>query len=447
MGRRTHTRQLILYMNGDLVGTWRLTPKGEELQYANSWLESPRRRPISLKFPLTPDAELYSGIQVHDYFENLLPDTKAIRERLAQRFKTGSISAFPLLAELGRDCVGALQIVPEGTEPPDVEKVLAVPLSDTEIAKLLRETVTVSDRFGSEYQDDDFRISIAGAQEKTALLWYENKWCRPLGATPTTHILKLPLGLVGNMQADMTNSVENEWLCSKILAAYGLPVAQCEIQTFEDQKVLIVERFDRRQAQHGEWLLRLPQEDMCQATGTSYLKKYQKDGGPGIDQIMNLLSTAEDGLNDKRTFFTCQIIFWLLAATDGHAKNFSIHLKQGGTYSLTPFYDVLSAYPVMGIGKNLISPRKAKLAMGVKGKNMHNQLYEIQRRHWNIAASRNGLVHGGEDIINSLIKRTPEVIAKVQAQLPAGFPEVVAGSVFAGMQGAADNLRNSPVDI
>ena len=444
MGRRSHTRQLVLYMNGELVGHWRITPHGEELQYASSWLESSLRRPISLRFPLAPDVRPYSGIEVHDYFENLLPDTKVIRERLAQRFKIGSTSAFPLLAELGRDCVGALQIVPEGTEPPNVKEILATPLSEADVAKILRETVTAdSGNFGSDYEDDDFRISLAGAQEKTALLWYENRWCRPHGATPTTHILKLPLGLVGNMQADMSSSVENEWLCAKILTAFGLPTARCEIQKFEDQKVLVVERFDRRFAQRDEWLLRLPQEDMCQATGTSYLKKYQKDGGPGIDSIMNLLRTSQNALDDRRKFFACQIIFWLLAATDGHAKNFSIHLKSGGAYTLTPFYDILSAYPVIGLGKNLVSPRKAKLAMGVKGKNMHNHINEIQRRHWNVTAARNGLAYGGEDIISHLIARIPDIIAEVSAQLPVDFPEKLANSVFFGLQEAANKLRDS----
>lgn len=432
-------------MNGELVGHWRVTPHGEELQYADSWLASPLRRPISLRFPLTPDARPYSGTEVHDYFENLLPDTKAIRERLAQRFKTGAISAFPLLAALGRDCVGALQIIPENTAPPNVKEISAAALSEADIANILRETVTAnSGHFGDDDHDDDFRISIAGAQEKTALLWHQNRWHRPLGATPTTHILKLPLGLVGNMQADMRGSVENEWLCSRILSAYELPTAQCEIHRFEDQKVLVVERFDRRHAQQGEWLLRLPQEDMCQATGTSYLKKYQKDGGPGIDQIMHVLRTSESAFEDRRKFFACQIVFWLLAATDGHAKNFSIHIRPGGAYALTPFYDVLSAYPVIGSGKNLVSPHKAKLAMGVKGKNMHSHLHEIQRKHWNATATRNGLAYAGEDIISDLIARTPDVIAKVAAQLPADFPEMIASAVFAGMQEAANKLRDSP---
>jgi serine/threonine-protein kinase HipA len=144
MGRRSHTRRLALYMNGELVGQWRLTPRGEELQYADAWLNSPVRRPISLRFPLTPDAASYTGAEVHDYFENLLPDAKPIRERMARRFKIGSTDAFPLLAELGRDCVGALQIIPEEEEPPNVHAISAQPLTDAEIAALLRDTVTPS---------------------------------------------------------------------------------------------------------------------------------------------------------------------------------------------------------------------------------------------------------------------------------------------------------------
>jgi serine/threonine-protein kinase HipA len=442
MGRRSHTRRLALYMNGERVGQWRLTPQGEELQYAESWLDSPARRPISLRFPLTPDAKPYTGVEVHDYFDNLLPDTKTIRERLAQRFKLGSIDAFPLLAELGRDCVGALQILPEDQEPPDVHAIRAQDLTDADIAALLRDAVNGgASALGGEEQDGELRISLAGAQEKTALLRHKGKWRRPLGATPTTHILKLPLGLVGNMRSDMGASVENEWLCSKILEAYGLPVARCDIALFEDQKALVVERFDRRLARDRKWWLRLPQEDMCQATGISYLKKYQNDGGPGIDRIMDLLRTSEHALDDRRLFFACQIVFWLLAASDGHAKNFSIRLEAGGAYRLTPFYDVLSAYPILGEGPNRLSPHRARLAMGVKGgKNMHYRIGDIRRHHWNAAATRNGLAGGGEDIIDALIDRTPGVIAAVQAQLPTGFPAKVADTIFAGMRNAAGQL-------
>ena len=109
------------------------------------------------------------------------------------------------------------------------------------MARILKGTVAPSSPFGQLAPDDgDFRISIAGAQEKTALTWHQGQWCRPLGATPTTHIFKLPLGLVGNRQSDMRTSVENEWLCAQLLAAFGLPVAACNIQSFDEQKVLVV---------------------------------------------------------------------------------------------------------------------------------------------------------------------------------------------------------------
>jgi len=239
----------------------------------------------------------------------------------------------------------------------------------------------------------------------------------------------------------MKTSVENEWLCSKLMQAYGLNTAHCDIAQFGDQKALIVERFDRVLASDKSWIVRLPQEDLCQATGTSYLKKYQSDGGPGIDRILGLLRTSNHAKQDREDFLKCQIVFWLLAAIDGHAKNFSIRIEAKGNYHLTPFYDVLSAYPVMGNKAGQLSPQKAKLAMGVRGEqNMHYKLAEIQRRHWIETAQRNGIGDEGEAIVNELRARTPGVIATVRTQLPADFPEAVSGPILAGLAKAAKKL-------
>ncbi len=430
-------------MNGERVGTWRAGAGRDELQYAETWLASPNARPISLRFPLRPGKVPYTGAEVHNYFDNLLPDTKAIREKLARRFKLDSIDAFPLLESVGRDCVGALQILPENEPPPNVKSINFRVRSASEIAALLRETATPGSSVlhAADEAGNEFRLSLAGAQEKTALLWHRQKWCSPVGTTPTTHILKLPLGLVGNMRADMNGSVENEWLCSRIVEAYGLPIAKCQIVQFEEQKALSVERFDRRLSADGSWIQRRPQEDMCQATGTSYLNKYENEGGPGIDDIMNLLRTAEKGFDDRRVFFACQVLFWLLAATDGHAKNFSLSINAGGTYALTPIYDVLSVYPIIGKGRAQLAPQKVKLAMGVRGEsNMHYRLGEIQRRHWIATALRNGIGNEGEIIIDELIARTAGVIGTVQTQLPASFPEAVSGPILAGLSKAAKKL-------
>jgi serine/threonine-protein kinase HipA len=245
----------------------------------------------------------------------------------------------------------------------------------------------------------------------------------------------------------MHDSVENEWLCSEILHAYGLPVARTQMLQFEDMKVLAVERFDRRwwTAPDGKsWLIRLPQEDLCQATGTPPHLKYEADGGPGVRAIMKLLATSQDPDGDRRTFFEAQVLFWMLRATDGHAKNFSIFLSAFGSYRLTPLYDVLSAHPVIGTGANQLSPFKAKMAMAVRSKNAHWVMRDIVRRHWLTTGADHGVVspdgRGADVVVDDLVARTPDVVRAVRALLPAGFPMHVANTILEGLQEAADKL-------
>ena len=448
MGRRSHTQSLYLWMNGNFVGTWSMKARvGETLQYDNSWITSEYGRPLSLSLPFTPGNQPHQGEVVRAYFENLLPDSKDILERVARRFKTGSTQAFTLLAEIGRDCVGALQILPDSTPPVDLQTLQALPLDEAEVAQVLRNTLAPTMLVGQDNHEIDFRISIAGAQEKTALLWFNQQWCLPQGSTPSTHIFKLPLGLVGNLKFDMRDSIENEWLCSQILRAYGLPVAGTQILQFEEMKVLAVERFDRRWVENdddGKWLLRLPQEDMCQATGTPPYLKYESDGGPGIDTIMTLLATSKDPKRDQRIFFQAQVLFWMLAATDGHAKNFSIFLHPSGAYELTPLYDVLSAYPIIGTGANQLSPYKAKMAMAIRSKNPHWVIRDIMRRHWLAVGERHGVIApdgGGVDaVLDDLVSQTPTVVDTVRDLLPENFPMHVAESIFTGLQTAASKL-------
>ena len=433
MGRRAKTQRLNIWMNGIPVGYWETTRQGERLVYFDEWLTDDQSRPLSLSLPFLPGNKPYQGQVVTDYFDNLLPDNDAIRRRLAQRHHAGGTDPFQLLAELGRDCVGAIQLLPEDEAPSDVYEINGAALNAEGVAQRLRNT-TSTHALGQHDHDEDLRLSIAGAQEKTALLRHEGQWFLPHGSTPTTHIFKLPLGLIGHMQADMRTSVENEWLCSKIMEAYGIPIARCEIEHFEDQKALVVERFDRTPSSDGSWIIRLPQEDMCQATGTSPLRKYQSDGGPGIARIMELLLGSDDAEQDRNNFFKTQIIFWVLAATDGHGKNFSIaHLPAGG-YHATPIYDVLSAHPVIGTGKNQISPHKAKLAMEVRGSTNHYLIENIRRRHWITQAQQVGLgAAAAEQLIAEVVEFTESVIGEVGKVLPDDFPMDVAEAVFSGM--------------
>ena len=444
MARRSKTQTLALWANGTYVGRWTVTARGDmELQYAPAWRASAVGRPLSLSLPFGLGDEPLKGSAVEHYFDNLLPDSPAIRKRVAERFRTGSVESFDLLWAIGRDCVGALQFLPEGAAPEGQDRVEGVEADEVAIERHLLEVVT-PDRFGARDPDDDFRISLAGAQEKDAFLRWNGRWMKPRGATPTTHIFKLPLGLVGGKQADFSTSVDNEWLCLKLIDAYGLPVPQAEIATFGQQRVLVVERFDRTVSADGQRLLRLVQEDFCQATGTSPLVKYEAEGGPGLGVLFNLLQQSVEAERDLRTLMASQLLFWMLRAPDGHAKNFSIHLLPGGRYRMTPLYDVMSAYPVMGDGPNQWSPRALKLAMALVGKNRHYEAERIQRRHFNSTAKRFGYGETAEPMIRELVERTPAVIDQVQQALPAGFSQEVADKVLGGLQSAARALEGMP---
>ena len=186
---------LAIWMNGEFVATWSVDRGSHRLTYDKTWLGSPKRRSLSLSLPITSSLEI-RGAVVASYFDNLLPDDDKIRARIAHRYKTKSIEVFALLQAIGRDCVGAVQLLPEGALPRGLDEISGEPLSEHQVAELLRAT-PLQALLGQAQDDDLLRISLAGAQEKTALLFTNKNWHRPLGATPTTHILKLPLGLVG----------------------------------------------------------------------------------------------------------------------------------------------------------------------------------------------------------------------------------------------------------
>ncbi len=422
---------LNIWLNGEFVGEWRRRAGTEEFEYATCWISSSSGRPISISLPFRPD-RVYRGDVVKYYFDNLLPDSLGIRERLATKFGVMNISPFDLLAELGRDCVGAIQILPLGEEPSNIKTISCTSLDEAMVANILRNTVT-DNSFGLS-SHTELRLSLAGAQEKTALLWHDNQWCMPNGSTPTTHIFKLPLGLVGNMKADMHQSVENEWLCLNILSAYGLPVAKSEMLVFEDIKVLVVERFDRRLSIDGSWIIRLPQEDMCQTKGISTLQKYQCDGGMGIADCISVLNGAHDSLKDTRIFFKSQIIFWMLYATDGHSKNFSIQHTGRDKYKLTPLYDVLSISPIMGNKGNQIAKQKAKLAMAIRGSSPHYYIDKIRYIHFIKQAIQVGIPEiEAAQIIKDIVEATPNVIDKTRNLIPESFPINVLDTILDGL--------------
>ena len=437
MARARTARALTVWMNGERVATWTQALHGvEELAYAPEWLEAPAARPISLSLPLGARDMVFRGQPVSFYFDNLLPDSAQVRTRLQVRFAARSARPFDLLAEIGRDCVGAIQLLPDGEKPGKIKIIEGTRLTDSGVEQMLNTTLGRGPALATT---DDFRTSLAGMQEKTALLWHRDRWWRPEGTTPSTHILKLPIGFAVQ-GIDLRTSVENEWLCAQILRAFGADVAECSMAQFGEHSVLVVKRFDRRLAADKSWIVRLPQEDICQALGVSGGQKYQADGGPGIQRIMRLLLGSDRAASDRREFLQTQLLFWMLCALDGHAKNFSIFLGAGGAYRMTPRYDVLSAHPVIGNTRGKLSPRKVKMAMSVTGQRPRYHWHLMQRRHWEETARLCGMASEFPSILTELVERTPEVVERVGALLPKSFPDAVAMPILDGLRRAARML-------
>jgi serine/threonine-protein kinase HipA len=431
VGRKRQGRVLDVYVGSSKVGHYSRAPSGATaFRYDPDWLTSDRAFPISLSMPLSD--RVWSGEVASNYFDGLLPDDRTVREKIAARAHAESASIFDLLAVIGRDCVGALRFVPEGLEPGDPTKMEYRPVTDDEIAARIASLAT--NPLGLRADEDDFRISIAGVQEKTAFLRVDEQWQLPLGPTPTSHIFK-PAMKEGPDGADFSDTPWNEWLCLVLCRALGLETATAEVQLFDDKPVIVVERFDRTW-QEGV-LYRLPQEDLCQALGVPPLRKYQSDGGPGIVDVLAFLNGAIAPYEDRLAFMKTQVIFWLLAAIDGHAKNFSIFLTPGG-YRLTPLYDVMSAAPYREF-----PVQKVKLAMSIGDKGYY-RLNQIQLRHFYQTGQKTGLREQDMDsIFSDLATRMDDAIAEAATMATdAGMPESTSSPILAGV-----NKRAGMIDI
>jgi serine/threonine-protein kinase HipA len=423
MGRRPIHQPLRVYLNARLVGYLTKEPSGAvSFRYDQSWLDLKDAIPISLSLPLREDA--YGGEAVIAVFENLLPDSAVLRKRVAEKVGARGVDAYSMLAKIGQDCVGALQFISGDNERDKTVGITGEEVDDDAVEKILKNLARVP--LGLN-RNDDFRISVAGAQEKTALLRHNGRWIKPHGTTPTTHIIKTQIGtLPGGL--DSSNSVENEFYCLKLAEAFGFPTNTVEMITFGKTKTLVIERFDRRWLDQDK-LLRLPQEDCCQALSVPPTLKYQNEGGPGIVDILKLLKASDTPIEDQESFLAAQIFFWLIGATDGHAKNFSVFLTAGGRFKLTPLYDILSAQPSLDARE--INRKQMKLAMSV-GKNRHYRMDQIQPRHFIQSAEKAGVAKSiAIKALKRIAERGADAFEKVLRELSDDFPEELHASIQA----------------
>lgn len=283
-----------------------------------------------------------------------------------KKFQVSARSAFALISQVGEDCAGAVQFVrPDRLDavlnsgPGDIDW-----LDESNIAarlKTLRE-----DQSAWRRPSDTGQFSLAGAQPKTALLLQDGKWGVPSGRIPTTHILKPPTG-------SFDGHAENEHFCLALARALGMPAASSTVMHFGDEVAFVVERYDRRVIDGR--IVRIHQEDMCQAFGVPPVRKYENEGGPGVSRIVDFLrENSGEPTEDVRTFIDAIAYNWLVGGTDAHAKNYSILIGAGGRVRLAPLYDVASVLPY-----DRFDPLKLKLAMKLGGK---YRLRDITARSW-----------------------------------------------------------------
>jgi len=408
------SKELFVLLSNRVVGRVTQDDRGKlSFAYEEAWREVRGSYPLSLSMPLAALEHRHDAVSA--YIWGLLPDNELVLDRWAKKFQVSARNPFALIANVGEDCAGAVQFA----RPERLDAVIngeggeVAWLEEAEIAARIRQLR--EDQSAWRRPDDTGQFSLAGAQPKTALLLQDGRWGVPSGRIPTTHILKPP-------SADFDGHAENEHFCLALARALGLPTANSTVMHLENEVVFVVDRYDRQAADGG--IIRIHQEDMCQALGVPPTHKYENEAGPGVAQIVNLLrenSRAPD--EDIRTFLDAIALNWLIGGTDAHAKNYSVLIGAAGRVRLAPLYDVASILPY-----DDFDPMRAKLAMKIGGK---YRLRDISARNWKKLADELGLA---QDVI---VQR----VLEMADSLPAAADDVRRQMHEAGMaHGIIDRL-------
>ena len=356
--------QLLVLLNGREIGRITRDRRGRlNLLYADDWREAQGAFPLSLSMPLA--AAEHGHKPVEAFLWGLLPDNDNVLNRWAQRFQVSARNPFALISNVGEDCAGAVQFVrPEriqdmtGDGPTEIEW-----LDEAGIAERLR--TLRADHAAWRIPRDTGQFSLAGAQPKTALLFEDGRWGVPSGRTPTTHILKPPTG-------DYDGHAENEHVCMHLASELGLITANSRVMRFEDEVAIVIERYDRQQTDDG--IIRVHQEDMCQALAVLPTIKYENQGGPGVRPIVELIRSFSGRPDEDAQRFIDAVAFnWIIGGTDAHAKNYSMLIGAEGRARLAPLYDVASILPYD------FDLQRIKLAMKIGGE---YRLRDIGLRQW-----------------------------------------------------------------
>ncbi len=357
------SRDLTVFLHGEPAGTLRQEDSGRlTFGYRDDWLGHPEARPLSLSLPLRE--EPFDDRGCRPFFAGLLPDDFA-RERLARYLGVSRHNDFALLAEVGGECAGAVALYPPDTRPAAAGAGDLEPLDEAALATLLRELPRRPLRAGGE-----LRLSLAGAQDKMALVRKGETFFLPRGDLPTTHILKPAIEA-------FAGTVPNELFCMKLAARIAVQAPAVELAAAGGILFLVVERYDRISRDGAA--TRIHQEDFCQALAIAPERRYQSEGGPSLARSFGLLDECSRPALDRLELLRRVLFNFLIGNADAHGKNFALlHGAEGPR--LAPAYDLLCT--------TVYSDHTDRMAMKIGRK---SRFSEVQPRHWRRFARDAGL--------------------------------------------------------
>ena len=400
------TGERAVLLGGRLAGHLEQTRTGRRIFTYDESYRTEGSTPLSLSMPLAR-AE-HGGRVLGAYLWGLLPDDDRVLERWSRQFRVSRHNPVSLLSHVGQDCAGAVQFVaPDRVGESGSGGVEW--LSEGDVEQWVRALCLDPCAWLPEAGHGLF--SLAGAHAKFALLYDGNRWGRPHGAVPTTHILK--------PAAAFTSQELNEHLCLRAARALGMPAAASEVRAFGRQSVVVLTRYDRIR-QGNQWV-RVHQEDLCQALGVPPGKKDQAHGAPGVSSIARLLRAQMPGdvAEDALARFVQAIAFgWASGGTGAHAKNYSL-LLAGRQVRLAPLYDLASALPYATTrspgGGRRSEPALGRLALAMRV-GQHTVLREIDRSDWVSLAAGTGLDPDHVlDLVDGVLTRLPDALQGVVA--------------------------------
>jgi len=328
--RDTIAKSLDVFWGKTKVGSYDKFQSGsEQFAYEAAYLAQADCHPISHSLPLRE--EPFSGLKLRPFFSGLLPE-ESQRTRIASYLGISETNDFAFLEEMGGECAGALTILPQGTRP--TEAIAAFkPIGDDDLSKII-ETLPLRPMLVGE---EGLRLSLAGSQSKLPVIVQEGRIGLPVGNVPSTHILKPELS------EWFKGVAANEHCCMTLARHLGLPVPETEMRLIGSRPCLLVRRYDRDIDGKTGAVLRVHQEDFCQALGRLPEQKYQLDGGPIVRDVVRLLRSgwSTSPARDVMDFVDLLMYNAIIGNADAHGKNYSM-LYRGAERRLAPGYDLVS---------------------------------------------------------------------------------------------------------